>query len=32
MIYPRDGYLAVPSGPGLGITVDETVLQRYAAS
>jgi D-galactarolactone cycloisomerase len=32
MIYPRDGYLAVPTGPGLGITVDESILRRYAAS
>jgi D-galactarolactone cycloisomerase len=31
MIYPRDGYLAVPEGPGLGITVDESILKRYAA-
>ena len=29
MIYPRDGYFAVPDGPGLGIEVDEKVLQRY---
>jgi D-galactarolactone cycloisomerase len=32
MIYPRDGYHAVPTGPGLGITVDESLLRRYAAS
>jgi D-galactarolactone cycloisomerase len=32
MIYPLDGYLAVPDGPGLGITVDESILKRYAAS
>ena len=29
MIYARDGNLTVPDGPGLGITVDETVLARY---
>jgi len=29
MIYPRDGYFAVPDGPGLGIEVDEKILQRY---
>ena len=28
----RDGYLAVPTGPGLGIDVDENVLQRLAVS
>ena len=32
VIYPSDGYLAVPTGPGLGITVDEDILRRYAAS
>jgi L-alanine-DL-glutamate epimerase-like enolase superfamily enzyme len=26
---PRDGYLNVPTGPGLGIEVDETLLARY---
>jgi hypothetical protein len=25
----RDGFIQVPSGPGLGITVDEDVLRRY---
>ena len=25
----RDGYIAVPQGPGLGIDLDETVLARY---
>jgi D-galactarolactone cycloisomerase len=29
IIYPRDGYFAVPDGPGLGIEVDEKILQRY---
>jgi len=29
MIYPRDGYFAVPDGPGLGIEVDEKILKRY---
>lgn len=29
MIYPRDGYLCVPDGPGLGITVDESILMRF---
>ena len=26
---PQDGFFTVPSGPGLGIEVDETVLERY---
>ena len=26
---PRDGFLAVPTGPGLGIEIDEDVLRRY---
>jgi L-alanine-DL-glutamate epimerase-like enolase superfamily enzyme len=26
---PQDGFLAVPTEPGLGITVDETVLREY---
>lgn len=30
-IRPRAGMLAVPTGPGLGIEVDETVLRRFAA-
>lgn len=25
----RDGYLTVPDGPGLGISVDQTLLERY---
>ncbi|MBI4581596.1 MAG: mandelate racemase/muconate lactonizing enzyme family protein [Planctomycetes bacterium] len=25
----QDGYLAVPDGPGLGIEIDESVLERY---
>jgi D-galactarolactone cycloisomerase len=25
---PRDGYISLPSGPGLGIEVDESVLKR----
>lgn len=25
----RDGTVAVPEGPGLGITLDEAVLRRY---
>jgi L-alanine-DL-glutamate epimerase-like enolase superfamily enzyme len=28
---PRDGYLPVPDGPGLGIEVDEGMLERYRA-
>jgi L-rhamnonate dehydratase len=24
-----DGYLTVPTGPGLGVTVDETMVERY---
>ena len=27
---PQNGFIAVPEGPGLGIDVDEKVLQRYA--
>jgi D-galactarolactone cycloisomerase len=26
---PRDGYLAVPEGPGLGVEVDEGMLERF---
>jgi galactonate dehydratase len=26
-----DGYLALPSGPGLGVKVNEAALRRYAA-
>jgi L-alanine-DL-glutamate epimerase-like enolase superfamily enzyme len=25
----RDGYVALPAGPGLGITVNEDVIARY---
>ena len=28
----RDGFVAVPDGPGLGIEVDRDVLERYATS
>ena len=28
----RDGFLALPRGPGLGITIDETALEKYAAA
>ena len=27
---PSEGMLAVPEGPGLGITVEETALARFA--
>jgi L-alanine-DL-glutamate epimerase-like enolase superfamily enzyme len=27
-----DGYVAVPTGPGLGIEIDEDVLERYRIS
>ena len=27
-----DGYLEVPSGPGLGVEIDETALRRYSAA
>jgi L-alanine-DL-glutamate epimerase-like enolase superfamily enzyme len=30
-VMQRDGYLTVPQGPGLGITVDEAILSRYRA-
>jgi D-galactarolactone cycloisomerase len=26
---PRDGFLAVPNGPGLGVEIDEDMLRRY---
>jgi D-galactarolactone cycloisomerase len=26
---PRDGFVAVPKGPGLGVEVDEAVVRRY---
>ena len=29
---PRDGWLTVPSGPGLGVEVDPAVLRHFAAS
>jgi L-alanine-DL-glutamate epimerase-like enolase superfamily enzyme len=28
---PKDGFLAVPQGPGLGIEVDEGLVERYRA-
>jgi L-alanine-DL-glutamate epimerase-like enolase superfamily enzyme len=31
IIYPGDGFYPVPAGPGLGITVDESILKKYAA-
>jgi L-alanine-DL-glutamate epimerase-like enolase superfamily enzyme len=27
----KDGFAALPSGPGLGITVNEAALERYKA-
>jgi D-galactarolactone cycloisomerase len=29
---PRKGVLAVPQGPGLGVTLDESALKRFASS
>ncbi len=29
MIYPRNGIMAVPQGPGLGMDVDEKVIAKY---
>ena len=29
-VLPKDGYLAVPQGPGLGIEIDRKVLEKYA--
>ncbi len=26
---PADGYVSVPDGPGLGVTVDPEVIARY---
>jgi D-galactarolactone cycloisomerase len=31
-ILARDGFVAVPQGPGLGIEIDEDALARYAVS
>ena len=28
---PRDGFIATPQGPGLGIEVDERLLAKFAA-
>jgi D-galactarolactone cycloisomerase len=28
----RDGYISLPSGPGLGVEVDESVLRRFLSS
>jgi L-alanine-DL-glutamate epimerase-like enolase superfamily enzyme len=28
-IVAKDGFLSVPQGPGLGITMDEAVIARY---
>ena len=25
----KDGYIAVPTGPGLGVEADEAVIARY---
>jgi L-alanine-DL-glutamate epimerase-like enolase superfamily enzyme len=25
----EDGYLRVPTGPGLGVTVDEQIIDKY---
>lgn len=30
MLVPKDGHIAPPEGPGLGITVDEVKLAKYA--
>jgi L-rhamnonate dehydratase len=27
-----DGFIAVPTGPGLGVELDEDVLERYRVS
>jgi galactonate dehydratase len=29
---PRDGFLQVPTGPGLGIQVNESALEKYHAA
>jgi galactonate dehydratase len=28
----RDGFLSLPQGPGLGITIDESALEKYRAA
>jgi L-alanine-DL-glutamate epimerase-like enolase superfamily enzyme len=28
-IVMRDGYVAVPDGPGLGVDVDEKIVEKY---
>ena len=30
-IMARDGFMAVPQGPGLGVEIDEDVIARYRA-
>jgi D-galactarolactone cycloisomerase len=27
-LFQQDGFIALPQGPGLGITIDETALER----
>ena len=29
-LVPKDGYIALPTTPGLGIDLDEATLERYA--
>ena len=29
MIYPQNGFMHVPDGPGLGIDVDEKIVAKY---
>ena len=29
---PRDGFLQLPTGPGLGIQVNESALEKYHAA
>jgi L-rhamnonate dehydratase len=31
-LLPEDGKIAVPTGPGLGVELDERVLERYRIS
>jgi D-galactarolactone cycloisomerase len=31
-IQPREGFVEVPTGPGLGVEVDEDVIKKYAVN
>jgi L-alanine-DL-glutamate epimerase-like enolase superfamily enzyme len=29
---PKDGWLTIPTGPGLGVEVDPAVIERFAVT